>query len=227
MVCLCPFLPPDSQQHDIVIFRCPLLRYPSASPPEESRGCNIRSLEDSVSRIPKSCLKGFRERPPGLLQHVLTVLVCWSWVLLQPRLPPSSRSLRLFPWASTLLYGPLDIAWICCPQLLHHPCKNGTHSTCFYSTGGRTPIFATGELRKGPPFLISWVAKLGDREPCTIPTKDLSHRVVCLGGWCANCRKLRKRQNTHDPQFCTRDVDRRFCGGAWISRSDIGDENVT
>ena len=31
-----------------------------------------------------------------------------------------------------------------------------------------------------------------------------------------------KRQNTHHPQFCTRDVDRRFCGGgAWISRSDF------
>ena len=36
----------------------------------------------------------FRQRPPGLIQHVLTVLVFWSWVLLLPRLPPSSRSLR-------------------------------------------------------------------------------------------------------------------------------------
>ena len=85
-----------------------------------------------------------REIPPGLLQHVLSVLVFWSWVLLLPRLPPSSRSLRLFPWASILFYGPLDIAWICCPQLLHHPCKNGTHSTCFYSTGGHTPKEVTG-----------------------------------------------------------------------------------
>ena len=55
-------------------------------------------------------------------------------------LPPWSRSLGLFPWASILLYRPLDIPWICCPQLPHHPCKNGTHSTCFYSTGGHTPI---------------------------------------------------------------------------------------
>ena len=38
-----------------------------------------------------------------------------------------------------LLYGPLDIAWICCPQLHHHPCNNGTHSTCFFSTGAHTP----------------------------------------------------------------------------------------
>ena len=44
-----------------------------------------------------------REIPPGLLQHVLTVLVFWSWFLLLPRLPPWSRSLRLFPWASILL----------------------------------------------------------------------------------------------------------------------------
>ena len=43
------------------------------------------------------------------LQHVLTVLVFWCWVLLLPRLPPWSRSLRLFPWPSILLYGPLDI----------------------------------------------------------------------------------------------------------------------
>ena len=82
---------------------------------------------------------GVREIPSGLLQHVLTVLVFWSWVLLLPRLPPWSRSLRLIPWASVLLYKPLDIPWICCLQLPHHPCKNGTHSTCFYGTGGHTP----------------------------------------------------------------------------------------
>ena len=81
----------------------------------------------------------FREMPPGLLQHVLTVLVFWSWFLLLPRLPPWSRSLRLPAWAGILLYGPLEIAWMCCPQLPHHPCKNGTHGTCFCSTGGHTP----------------------------------------------------------------------------------------
>ena len=40
---------------------------------------------------------------------MLTVLVFWSCLLLQPRLPPSSQSLRLFPCASVLLHGPLDI----------------------------------------------------------------------------------------------------------------------
>ena len=50
-----------------------------------------------------------RERPPGLIQHVLTVLVFWSWVLLRPWLPPSPRSFKLFPCPSILLHWPLDI----------------------------------------------------------------------------------------------------------------------
>ena len=53
------------------------------------------------------------------------------------------------------------------------------------------------------------------------PHKRPSLPSGIFGGWCANCRNLRKRQNTHHPQFCTRDVGRRFGGGgAWISRSD-------
>ena len=49
--------------------------------------------------------------------------------------------------------------------------------------------------------------------------------MVFFGGWCANFRNLRKTQNTHHPQFWTRDVGRRFCGGgAWISRSEEGPE---
>ena len=63
---------------------------------------NTNSMFSNFSGPPKS----LREIPPGLLQHVLTVLVFWSWVLLLPRLPPSSRSLRLFPWASFCFTGP-------------------------------------------------------------------------------------------------------------------------
>ena len=84
----------------------------------------------------------FREMPPVLLQHVLTVLVFWSWVLRLPRLPPRSRSLRLFPWASILLHRALG----------HCLCKNGTHSTCFYSTGGHTPkfyLYGRGDVSDG------------------------------------------------------------------------------
>ena len=54
------------------------------------------------------------------------------------------------------------------------------------------------------------------------PQKTFLFRWYFWGGWCANCRNLRTRPNTHHPQFCTRDVDRRFRGsGAWISRSEI------
>ena len=80
------------------------------------RGLEIRASTlrpPLTSTIPKNQI---RERPPWVdSQHVLTVLVFWSWVLLLPRLPPSSRSLRLFPWASILLQGSLDI----CLDLLH------------------------------------------------------------------------------------------------------------
>ena len=32
----------------------------------------------------------------------------------------------------------------------------------------------------------------------------------------------KNKENTHHHEFCTRDVDRRFCGGgAWISRLDL------
>ena len=76
-----------------------------------------------------------RGRPPGLLQHVLTVLPFWSCVLLLPRLPPWSRSLRLLPWASNLFYEPLAIAWIWCPQLPCHLCKNGMAAPILWAPG--------------------------------------------------------------------------------------------
>ena len=69
----------------------------------------------------------FRERPPGLIQHVLTVLLFFFPLMLLLRSPPSSRSLRLRP-----------------PQLPHHPYKNGTHSTSFAAKGGHTPNFWWG-----------------------------------------------------------------------------------
>ena len=67
-----------------------------------------------------------RERAPGLIQHVLTVLVFWSWVLLlQHRLPPSSWSLTQSSSALAFCFmGPWTFAWICCPQLPYHSCKN-------------------------------------------------------------------------------------------------------
>ena len=43
---------------------------------------------------------------------------------------PGQAFCFMAPWAA---------AWICCLQLPYHTCKNGTHSTYFYSTGGLTP----------------------------------------------------------------------------------------
>ena len=55
------------------------------------------------------------ELPPGLLQHVQTQVV---------------------PWASILVYGPLDIAWICCPQLPTTHAKTGRTAQVFTAQGG-------------------------------------------------------------------------------------------
>ena len=51
----------------------------------------------------------YQGKTPWVDSACADCLVFSSWVLLLPRLPPSSRSLRLFPWASLLLHGPLDI----------------------------------------------------------------------------------------------------------------------
>ena len=61
---------------------------------------------------------------------------------------PKAGPNRLFPWACVLVHGPWTFAWICCPQLPYHPCKSGTHSTCFYGTRGHTPIKVEGTYLK-------------------------------------------------------------------------------
>ena len=86
--------------------------------------------------------------PPGLFQYVLTVLVFWSCVLLLPQLPPSSRSLRLFPGASILLHGPLDI----CLDLLPTPppttcAKTGRTAHVFTAQGGIRRINSSLDVR--------------------------------------------------------------------------------
>ena len=77
------------------------------------------------------------------IQHVLNVLVlgghgCCSCPGFYLRLGASDCS----PGLAFCFMGPWTLAWICCPQLPYHPCKNRTHSTCFYSTGGHTPNFS-------------------------------------------------------------------------------------
>ena len=108
--------------------------YPIPSPLSWQTTRHTNAARPTYSR--RACV---REMPPGLLQHVLAVLVFWSWALLLPQLPPSSRSLKLFPCANILLHAPLDICLDLLPAAPPPPVQNRTHSTCFYSTGGHTP----------------------------------------------------------------------------------------
>ena len=48
---------------------------------------------------------------------------------------------QIAPCASILLYGPLEIAWVCCPQLPHHPCKNGRTAHVFTAQAGTRRCF--------------------------------------------------------------------------------------
>ena len=89
----------------------------------------------------------FRARPPGLLQHVLTVLVFLSWVLLLPRPPVSSRSPRLCPCASILLHGPLDICLDLLPAAPSPPVQERNAQHMFLQHGGaHAEIWASKNL---------------------------------------------------------------------------------
>ena len=84
-------------------------------------------------------------------------------------------------------------------------------------------------------FLCLWIfrglgvrgATSGSQHYRGPPTTHHPHKRPSSSGgifWGVVCElsEPKKKQNTHHPQFRTRDVDRRFCGGgAWISRSDI------
>ena len=72
-------------------------------------GSQGKFRENPTKSAGKIILIANQEGTSGLLQHVLTVLVFWSWALLVPRLPPSSRSLRLFLCSSILPRAALEI----------------------------------------------------------------------------------------------------------------------
>ena len=67
----------------------------------------------------------------------------------------------------------------------------------------------------------SWYPFVGDRQPRTIPTKDLPHQVAFWQGVARLvCEVLEPKKKG---KVRTRDVDCRFCGGgARIARSDFG-----
>ena len=81
-------------------------------------------------------LFSFGERSPGLIQLVLTVLVFWFRVLLEPRLPASSRSLRSCPRTSICSMAPSSKFLDLLPPAPPTTCaKHGTHSTSFLQQG--------------------------------------------------------------------------------------------
>ena len=86
---------------------------------------------------------------------VLTVLLFRSWVPVTPELHPgASKRAPGLPFAFMALQAN---SWICCPQLPYHPCKNGTHSTCFGSTGGHTPTKLGSPERGNPESAFQFV----------------------------------------------------------------------
>ena len=108
------------------------------------------------------------------------------------------------------------VCCISCPQM-QAPCEL-SHRHLF-------PAFR--QLHSCPQgCLTSQQGKQGYRGP---PTTHHPHKRpsssggIFLGGVvCELSEPETKAKSTHHPQFCTRDVDRRFCGGgAWISRSEV------
>ena len=96
-----------------------------------------------ATRLPDlRCGKWFVGQALGLIQNVLTILVFWSCALPLPWLPPSSRSLRFFAWASILLHRPLDICLDLLPAAPLPPVQKikwDARHTSFYNTCGHTP----------------------------------------------------------------------------------------
>ena len=113
----------------------PILGFYFQSPPPKSKGgrrIGAQKSEHSYSKDPSG-----KDRLGWLS-------MCWLSRFSGPgRCSCPGLHLRLgasdyFPGLAFCFMGPWAFAWICCPQLPHRPCKNGTHSTCFYSTQGGT-----------------------------------------------------------------------------------------
>ena len=100
-------------------------------------------------------------RPSRLIQHVLTVLVFWSWgAALRPRLPSSSRGLSLYPWTSILLHGPLDICLDLLPAAPLPPVQKRDARHMFLQHRG---AHADRNMSKGVPIADRWTKKQASR----------------------------------------------------------------
>ena len=88
-----------------------------------------------------------------MIQHVLTILVFLSWVLLLPRAP--GLQLRLgasdcAPGQALCFMGPWTFASICCPQFPHHPHKTGRTAQVFAAQEGTRRFLAPAPSRGRP-----------------------------------------------------------------------------
>ena len=81
----------------------------------------------------------FQGKTPGLIQHVLTVLVFWSWVLLRHRLRAAFQNLRLFPWTSILLWALGHLLGSAARSSPTARAKTGCTAQVFTAQGGHTP----------------------------------------------------------------------------------------
>ena len=99
------------------------------------------------------------ERPPGLIQFVLAVMVsgpgCCSTPGFHLRLGASYCSLAL----AVCFMGPWTFAWICGLQLPYHPCKNGTHSTIGDRRGTTQKLCDKDLAEHSGEFLVRFASK--------------------------------------------------------------------
>ena len=89
-------------------------------------------------------------------------------------------------------------SWICCPELPYHPSKNGTHSTCFCSTGGHIPILPQVWMAGGSEkrSIQSGIPLLG-RLFLAVYATDFATKAVFPNFWFAHC---------HSKPGCERNV---------------------
>ena len=153
-----------------------------------SKNETSRAIRDDNTINDSSNIK---ERPPGLIQHVLTVRVFLVRVLLMSGFRDSCRSLRVRPWTSSCCMAPpskfLDLL-PSVPLPLCHSSKSGTHNTIFFcNTRGHAP-------KKKHKFCIILLSlgHAGKKKPILPPPKeDLSEYVSVKPPMATDCPRRR------------------------------------
>ena len=113
-------------------------------------GPSARNGDENGPKLEFETGEKFRERPPGLIQHILTVLVffcsgCCSYFGLHLSLGASHCA----PGLAFCFMGHWTFAWICYLQLPCHPYKNGDAQHMFLQDRG-------AHTEKSPKKWIKW-----------------------------------------------------------------------